>query len=82
LIKFFGHPIYEVGGSILIILSIVLFTVGVRRYLMTKKLISNIDPEDWMKVEGVIKIFMATQIRSGYPIKNIIAGIPCSCQPP
>ena len=38
-----------------------MFTVGVRRYLMTKKLISKIDPEDWMKVEGVIKHVQANK---------------------
>lgn len=39
----------------LVILSVVFFIVGIRRYMTTKKLISNIDPEDWVKVEGMIK---------------------------
>lgn len=55
LIKFFGHPVYEIGGFVLVILSVVFFIVGIRRYMTTKKLISNIDPEDWVKVEGMIK---------------------------
>jgi putative membrane protein len=51
LIKFFGHPIYEIIGTFLVIICIVVAFIGIRKYRMVKKLISDIDPEDWQVVE-------------------------------
>jgi len=51
LIKFFGHPIHEIIGTFFLTISIVWAFIGVRKYRMVKKLISDIDPEDWQVVE-------------------------------
>jgi uncharacterized membrane protein YidH (DUF202 family) len=51
LIKFFGHPLYVVGGSVLMVLSALCFLAGIRRFWITRKLIRNIDPEDWRDIE-------------------------------
>lgn len=51
LLEFFGHPIYEIIGTFLVIICIVVAFIGIRKYRMVKKLISDIDPEDWQVVE-------------------------------
>lgn len=51
LLKFFGHPIYKIIGTFLVISCIVGAFIGIRKYRMVKKLISDIDPEDWQVVE-------------------------------
>ena len=55
LFKFFGHPLYEIVGIILMIISAVVTFVGIRKYRTIKKLISDIDPEDWQALEAMIK---------------------------
>ena len=39
LFKFFGHPVYEIVGIILMIISAVILFVGLRKYRKIKKLI-------------------------------------------
>jgi putative membrane protein len=55
LIKFFTHPLYVIGGSVLIVFSAVWLLVGIRRFWKTRKLIQNIDLEDWLDIEGFTK---------------------------
>ena len=55
LFKFFGHPVYEIVGIILIIISAIVTFVGIRKYRTIKKLIAEIDPEDWQALEAMIK---------------------------
>ena len=55
LIKFFGHPIYEIIGTFLLAISIVWAFVGIRKYRMVKKLISDIDHADWQVVKRTIR---------------------------
>ena len=55
LFKFFGHPVYEIVGIMLIIISAIVTFVGIRKYRTIKKLISDIDPEDWQALEAMIK---------------------------
>ncbi len=55
LIKFFEHPAYVVAGAVLLISSAIWIIVGTHKYRLNKKLISDIDPEDWLEVEGMIK---------------------------
>lgn len=54
LIKFLNHPVFLLGGSALLVISVILFAVGLRRFYSVKKLISEIDPADWLAVEGKI----------------------------
>jgi putative membrane protein len=51
LIKFFGHPAYEIVGIMLMIISAIILFIGIRKHRSIKKLISNIDPEDWQALE-------------------------------
>jgi len=55
LFKFFGHPVYEIVGIVLIITSVGVTFVGIRKYRAIKKLISDIDPEDWQALEAMVK---------------------------
>lgn len=55
LLRFFGHPAYEILGIFLIILAAVILCVGVRRHRTIKKLIGDIDPEDWQALETMVK---------------------------
>ena len=55
LFKFFGHPVYEIVGITLMIISVTVLFVGIRKYRTIKKLISGIDPEDWQALEAMIK---------------------------
>jgi len=52
LIKFFHHPAYMVVGCVLLIMSAMWFIVGIMRYRAVKRLISEIDPADWVAFEG------------------------------
>jgi putative membrane protein len=54
LFKFFGHPVYEIVGIMLMIISAAVLFVGIRRYRTVKKLISDIDPEDWQALEAMV----------------------------
>ena len=54
LFKFFGHPAYEIVGIMLMIISAAMLFVGIRKYRTIKKLISNIDPEDWQALEALV----------------------------
>jgi len=51
LIKFLDHPVYLFSGSVLLVFSVILFVVGLKRFRSVKKLISEIDPVDWLVVE-------------------------------
>jgi len=55
LFKFFGHPVYEIVGIILMVISAVILFVGIRKYRKIKKLIGAIDPEDWQALEAMVK---------------------------
>ena len=55
LFKFFGHPLYEIVGIMLMTISAVVTFVGIRKYRTIKKLISDIDPEDWQALEAMVK---------------------------
>jgi putative membrane protein len=55
LIKFFGHPVFEIVGILLMTISAIILFVGIRKYLTIKKLISDIDPEDWQALETQVK---------------------------
>ena len=55
LLKFFGHPAYEIVGIILMVISPVILFVGIRKYRIIKKLIADIDPEDWQALEAMVK---------------------------
>lgn len=55
LFKFFGHPVYEIVGIVLIVLSVIILFVGIRKYRSIKNLIGAIDPEDWQALEEKIK---------------------------
>jgi putative membrane protein len=55
LIKFFGHPAYEIVGIILMIISAIILFIGIRKYRSIKKLISDIDPKDWQVFEALAK---------------------------
>ena len=55
LFKFFGHPVYEIVGILLILFSSALLFVGIRKYRTIKKLIRDIDPEDWQALEAMFK---------------------------
>ena len=55
LFKFFGHPAYEIVGIILMMISVVILFVGIRKYRTIKKLIGAIDPEDWQTLEAMVK---------------------------
>lgn len=55
LFKFFGHPVYEIVGIALMIISAALLFVGIRKYRTIKKLISDIDPEDWQALDAMVK---------------------------
>jgi len=55
LLKFFGHPGYEIAGIILMVISAVIPIVGIRRYRTIKKLIGAIDPEDWQALEAMVE---------------------------
>jgi hypothetical protein len=37
------------------IISAVMLVVGIRKYRTIKKLISDIDPEDWQALEAMVK---------------------------
>lgn len=39
LFKFFGHPVYEIVGIILIVISTIILFFGIRKYRSIKKLI-------------------------------------------
>jgi len=51
LIKFLDHPIYLLVGSVLLVISAALFVAGIMRFRSTRKLVSEIDPEEWLAVE-------------------------------
>ena len=53
--KFFGHPVYEIVGIMLMVISASLLFVGIRKYRTIKKLNADIDPEDWQALEAMIK---------------------------
>lgn len=36
-------------------IAVIWLVVGVRRYMTTRKLISDIDPQDWRRMEQIIK---------------------------
>ena len=55
LFKFFGHPVYEIVGIMLMSISAAMLFVGIRKYRTIKKLISDIDPEDWQALEAMVK---------------------------
>ena len=55
LLKFFGHPLYEIVGIVLIAFASALLFVGIRKYRTIKKVISDIDPEDWQTLEAIVK---------------------------
>jgi uncharacterized membrane protein YidH (DUF202 family) len=55
LFKFFGHPVYEIVGIMLMITSVALLFVGISMYRRIKKLIADIDPEDWQALEAMVK---------------------------
>jgi putative membrane protein len=55
LFKFFGHPVYEIVGIFLMIISAVILCVGIRKYRTIKKLIGAIDPEDWQALEAMVE---------------------------
>ena len=52
--KFFDHPVYEIVGIMLMIISAAVLFVGIRKYRTIKKLISDIDPEDWQALEALV----------------------------
>ena len=54
LIKFFEHPVYMAGGALLFVAAVSWLAIGIRKYLTTKRLIGNIDPEDWEILEGML----------------------------
>jgi putative membrane protein len=55
LLKFFGHPAYEMLGILLMIIAAVILGVGVKKYWLIKRLIGAIDPQDWQEVEAMIE---------------------------
>ncbi len=55
LLKFFGHPAYEMVGIFLMFIAAVILGVGMKKYRTIKKLIGAIDPEDWQALEAMIK---------------------------
>ena len=55
LFKFFGHPVYETVGILLIVISAVILFVGIRKYRKIKTTISAIDPDDWQALEAMVK---------------------------
>jgi uncharacterized membrane protein YidH (DUF202 family) len=55
LLKFFGHPAYEMVGIFLMVIAAVILIVGMRKYWTIKKLIGAIDPEDWQALEAMIE---------------------------
>ena len=55
LLKFFGHPAYEIFGILLMIIAAVVLGVGIKRYRTIKKLIGAIDPKDWQAIEAVVE---------------------------
>lgn len=55
LIKFFEHPVYLIAGAALLISSAGWVTIGINKYRLNKKLISDIDPEDWLEIEEMIE---------------------------
>ena len=55
LIKFFEHPAYLIAGTVLLISSAGWATIGINKFRRNKKLISDIDPEDWLEVEEMIE---------------------------
>jgi putative membrane protein len=55
LFKFFGHPVYEIVGLLFMVISAAVLWVGIRKYWKIKKLISDIDPEDWQALEATAK---------------------------
>lgn len=55
LVKFFEHPLYVLIGSVLIAISALWLLAGIKRFWTTRKLIQNIDPTDWIDIEGFMK---------------------------
>jgi uncharacterized membrane protein YidH (DUF202 family) len=55
LLKFFGHPAYEIVGIFLMVIAAVILVAGMRKYWTIKKLIGAIDPEDWQSLEAMIE---------------------------
>jgi uncharacterized membrane protein YidH (DUF202 family) len=55
LLKFFGHPGYEIFGILLMIIAAVILGVGIKRYRKIKKVIGAIDPEDWQALEAMVE---------------------------
>jgi len=55
LLKFFGHPAFEIVGIFFMIVAAVILFVGIRKYRTIKKLIGAIDPEDWQALEAMVK---------------------------
>jgi uncharacterized membrane protein YidH (DUF202 family) len=55
LFKFLGPPISEIVGIMLVVISVTVLYVAIRKYRTIKKLISYIDPEDWQALEAMVK---------------------------
>jgi putative membrane protein len=55
LLKFFGHPAYEIVGVILMIIAVVILSVGIGKYRTISKVIGAIDPEDWQTLEAMVE---------------------------
>jgi uncharacterized membrane protein YidH (DUF202 family) len=55
LLKFFGHPLYEIVGIFFMIIAAVILGVGLRKYWTIKNLIGAIDPEDWQAFEARVE---------------------------
>jgi len=47
--------VYEIVGITLMIISVTVLFVGIRKYRTIKKLIRDVDPEDWQALEAMIK---------------------------
>ena len=46
---------YEIVGITLMIISVTVLFVGIRKYRIIKKLIRDIDPDDWQALEAMVK---------------------------
>ena len=55
LLKFFGHPAFELAGIFLMLMAAVILGVGMKKYWSIKKLIGAIDPQDWQPLEAMIE---------------------------
>jgi uncharacterized membrane protein YidH (DUF202 family) len=55
LLKFFGHPAYEMVGIFLMLMAAVILGIGMKKYWTIKKLIGAIDPEDWQALDAMVE---------------------------